>query len=288
MLLKSDNCECVNRGYMVSLNVMAMEFPFHLISAGHVEAPIPFFTTRSERSDCQLIYTRSGTASITYKGVSATLTKGSIVVIDCMDLHDYRTLSAEPWVYDYIHFAGSGVKNYAPYLLGSLHVLQSVDTAFFDRAFETILSQQLRNDVLSNSRAFVLIASMLNMLMEARELPEFPVNGSSDALVPAVRCIRERYYEDLSIETLSELCCLSKYYFIRSFRQATGTSPHQYLIKIRINEAKKLLADSNLPIEQIAVQVGFLNYSSFFTQFKRLTNITPGEYRNALVSVSRI
>ena len=67
MLLKSDNCECVNRGYMVSLNVMAMEFPFHLISAGHVEAPIPFFTTRSERSDCQLIYTRSGTASITYK-----------------------------------------------------------------------------------------------------------------------------------------------------------------------------------------------------------------------------
>lgn len=288
MLLKSENCEMVNQGYTVYHNMLASEFPFYLKTTGHVCAPIPFFTTRSERNDYQLIYTRSGVASITYKGVSALLTKGSVTVIDCMVLHDYRTISADPWVYDYIHFAGSGVKNYAPYLLDSLHVVQLSDTHLFDHAFERIFSGQLRNDALSSSRIFTLVACMLNALMEARELPELLPDSSADALLPAVDYIRGHYQENIPIEKLSELCHLSKYYFIRSFRLATGVSPHQYLIKFRINQSKILLANSKLPVEQVAIRVGFSNYSNFANQFKRLTNVTPSAYRSAVTKETNV
>lgn len=283
MLQTNESVQGVRHGgYVISLNMVAQEFPLFLITVGHVEAPQPFFTTRSERNDYQLIYTRSGTASVTYKGVTGTLNPGSTVLLDCMELHDYRTTSADPWIYDYVHFSGIAVKNYAPYLLDTLHIVQCADTEMLNQTFQMLFTQQLRSDILSCSRGFMLIAAMLNAMMEARELPELPSVGAAQALLPAVQYIRERYAESISLEKLSELCCLSKYYFIRSFRQATGTSPHQYLIKIRINEAKKLLAETRLPIERIAARVGFANYSCFVTQFRRLTNVSPSEYRNAI------
>ncbi len=283
MLLKSENCDRCCNGYYVNQNALTNQLPLRIISTGHVVAQPPFFTTRSERPDYQLIYTREGTATITVNGITAPMGKDSVVVIDCMKLHDYRTASSEPWIYDFIHFNGSGVKLYEPYLLDTLHVMQNTDASVFKHAFDIILGQQLRNDILSCSQTLTLIASMLNALMEARERPDLPSNSIAESLNPAVKYVHENYNAEISIDTLSELCFLSKYYFIRRFRQVTGESPHQYLIKVRISEAKKLLAQSNDSIEQIALGVGFSNYSSFVTQFKRLTNVTPREYRSALI-----
>lgn len=288
-MLKTNETICVKRyGYVVSNNAISQEFPLYLTTAGHVEAQQPFFTTRSGRNDCQLIYTRSGTANFTYKGATGIATPGSLVLINCMEMHDYRTVSAEPWIYDYIHFSGSAIKNYEPYLLDTLHVVKCRDIEVLDNTFHVLATKQLRSDILSCSRGLMLISTLLNAMMEAREMPELPADSMYQALFPAVQYIRERYYENIPVEKLGELCCLSKYYFIRSFRQAIGASPHQYLIKVRINAAKKLLVETRLSIEQISAKVGFSNYSCFVTQFKRLTNVSPSEFRNAIIQTITI
>ena len=285
MLEMSQNCGTVNTGVFFNLSVATMDFPFYLISTGHVMATPKFFTTRTQRNAIQLIYTREGTGSISWHGTNEQLYPGSAVMIQCMDWHDYRTSSRENWVYDYIHFTGTALKNYAPYLLDSLHVLypSEADKAMFINNFQTIQSGELRNDPLSNSRAFAMIVNMLNALMEARNLPlETSGGGNTAALVPALEYIRNHYSGDMTVEYLSELCHLSKYYFIRMFHVATGESPYQYIIKYRINKAKALLANSQLSIEAISEQVGFANYSNFSHRFKRLNNVTPGAYRNAV------
>ncbi|MEH2080317.1 MAG: helix-turn-helix transcriptional regulator [Nostoc sp.] len=65
----------------------------------------------------------------------------------------------------------------------------------------------------------------------------------------------------------------------RLFKRATGISPHQYIIKQRVEQAKLLLSKTDLMIANIAQLVGFSSQSHLTQQFKRLTGITPKQIR---------
>ena len=82
----------------------------------------------------------------------------------------------------------------------------------------------------------------------------------------------------LTLNELSGVVGMSPYYFSRLFKKATGYTPHQYVIKARIERAKKMLRDSNLPIAQISMEVGYESQSHFTMVFKRLTGLTPAEF----------
>ncbi len=70
----------------------------------------------------------------------------------------------------------------------------------------------------------------------------------------------------------------------RQFKKTTGLTPHQFIVQRRIEQAKVLLAQSNLPIIDVAVRVGFVDQSHFTTTFRKLTSMTPRIYRNAILS----
>ena len=206
-----------------------------------------------------------------------------MALIHCDDYQDYRTHSRERWIHYYMHFEGSGLKAYAPYLLDKLRALYPADTALFDEGFAMLLEDKtIKNDPLSNSRASLLITSFLNAMMAARydsnEANIFPQNS---ALLPAIHYIHQHYASRVQVETLSEVCHLSKYHFIREFKRATGESPYQYILHYRINQAKRLLVDTNLSIESIAEQVGFSSPHNFSSQFHSIATVTPSIYRNA-------
>lgn len=87
---------------------------------------------------------------------------------------------------------------------------------------------------------------------------------------------------DLSLTKMSELLGLSEYYFCRMFKVSTGVSPHQYVIRARIERAKSLICRSNRPLSDIAFHVGFASQSHFNRHFKRLVGITPKQFQNQL------
>jgi len=60
--------------------------------------------------------------------------------------------------------------------------------------------------------------------------------------------------------------------------------PHRYVMHRRIERSKSLLADRGLPITDVALRAGFASQSHFSTAFRRLTNITPGRYRQGLIA----
>lgn len=84
---------------------------------------------------------------------------------------------------------------------------------------------------------------------------------------------------DLSLQELSNLVQMSPHYFSTLFKQSTGTTPHQYVIRCRIERAKCLMAQAKLSLAEIATQVGFVDQSHLHRHFKHLVGVTPKTYQ---------
>lgn len=95
------------------------------------------------------------------------------------------------------------------------------------------------------------------------------------------RYINEHFTEDITLQTLSNLTYLSKYYLVHSFKEYKGISPINYLIDRRIAEAKRLLETTNHSVAKIATMVGFSSQSYFSQIFKKETKMTPNQYRRS-------
>jgi AraC family transcriptional regulator len=82
-----------------------------------------------------------------------------------------------------------------------------------------------------------------------------------------------------SLMMMAEIVHMSPYYFSRLFKQSTGFTPHQYLLKCRTAQAKQLLKTTNLAIADIAGQVGFVDQSHLNRHFKRHFGVSPSQFR---------
>lgn len=93
--------------------------------------------------------------------------------------------------------------------------------------------------------------------------------------------IKQNFREEITLDTLAEVGHINKYYLVHSFKKAFGVSPIEYLIQTRIRESKILLETTNYPISNISSITGFSSQSFFSQSFKRVTNLSPSQYRNA-------
>jgi AraC family transcriptional regulator len=91
--------------------------------------------------------------------------------------------------------------------------------------------------------------------------------------------IADNYENDLSLAELARVGGMSTFHFAREFKRTTGTTPHQYLIKFRIERAKALLTESEIPLVEVSSRSGFSHQSHFTRLFRRLTGTTPQSYR---------
>ncbi|MEL6673036.1 MAG: AraC family transcriptional regulator [Bacteroidota bacterium] len=97
-------------------------------------------------------------------------------------------------------------------------------------------------------------------------------------------CIAKAYIhqhldEALDLDTLSQVACLSKYHFIRLFKEVFGQTPRQYLIALRLESARHMLVQSDKSFHEICQDVGLKDSSSFGRLFKRNYGATPHIYR---------
>ncbi|HEX9923507.1 MAG TPA: AraC family transcriptional regulator [Anaerolineae bacterium] len=91
--------------------------------------------------------------------------------------------------------------------------------------------------------------------------------------------IDDHYDQPLSTAELARRAHLSRYHFIRLFRRFFRETPHQYLIRQRLDQAKYLLANSTLPVTDICFAVGFESIGSFSTLFHKSIGWAPSVYR---------
>jgi AraC family transcriptional activator FtrA len=109
--------------------------------------------------------------------------------------------------------------------------------------------------------------------------PELSSAGGS--LEPTRRWIGEQLEQPLDVAAMARHAGVSPRTFARRFREETGTTPLQWLLRQRVLEARRLLEDSDLPVEAVAWRAGFGNAASLRDHFRRATATTPTAYRRS-------
>jgi AraC-like DNA-binding protein/PAS domain-containing protein len=108
------------------------------------------------------------------------------------------------------------------------------------------------------------------------DVPPLSRGGLSPALTHRIcKYIESHLNERISLEALASMAGLSAHHFARAFRQSVGTPPHGYLLQRRLEHVGRLLRDTQLPLSQIALAVGFSDQSHLARHFRRLTGMPP-------------
>lgn len=96
--------------------------------------------------------------------------------------------------------------------------------------------------------------------------------------------IEARIAAEIALEDLAAEACLSPFHFSRIFRAATGKAPHRYVTERRIEAAKEKLRLAQSSLVEIAIDTGFGSQANFTRVFRKMTGLTPGQYRALFTS----
>ncbi len=97
--------------------------------------------------------------------------------------------------------------------------------------------------------------------------------------------MRHAYQSQISLPDIAAHANLSPYHFLRVHKLAYGETPHEFLTRLRIEQAKTLLARGSHNVTEACVEVGFSSLGSFSTLFNQRVGMTPSEYRRHVRSV---
>jgi AraC family transcriptional regulator len=178
------------------------------------------------------------------------------------------------------------------------HLAQSRDAPMsFSDALVGAAAQQLLGELQRGPGADEgfqerLAGVMLEQVTRALTSPGFqginPRHVHFSRLQAVLNFVHENPAGNLSVSRLASLADVSQAHFCRIFRDAMGVPPHRYVLSTRLEFARKLLAQSNLPISRIAEESGFSSQSHLTASFRSAHSTTPAEYRaNRAVAAPR-
>lgn len=153
-----------------------------------------------------------------------------------------------------------------------------------------LLCQQIKhemlNDNIGRAESLESLITLLgvHVLRKYTNLVEKTVKHHGGGLSPKSwnkvhEYINENVGGNLSIENLAERAFLSPSHFLRAFRQTTGQTPHQYVVRVRLAEARRLILKTNMSLEEISKVCGFASGSHLTISIKKMWGLTPTQLR---------
>jgi AraC-like DNA-binding protein len=133
----------------------------------------------------------------------------------------------------------------------------------------------------SPTRTLRLRLTVTRLLLEVSEASgRRPKSQSSEGIREIIRLIRSHPERDFRLDDLARHARLSLSHFKKRFRTETGLSPRQFILRDKIEAAKRILHERATSVTDIALDLGFVSSQYFATVFKRITGITPSRYRD--------
>ena len=244
------------------------------------------FTKRANFDSFLVAYTYSGNGVLTYRERTYPLALGDGFFINCKDSHMYQ-VEGTNWDVAILHLAGPLLPDFyelfyqqaGPVFHEELSAGYSARPTYQQllESFLLLYSQPkfYRDWYVSNAINNLLLHLLTLSTELSAQKTEVP-----DNIQYLIKYIDSNYTQDLTLDYLSKFSNISKYYLSREFKKYTGFSPYNYLISLRIDTAKKLLQSTDLPVSQIAEEVGIHDINNFTNLFKKRTGMTPVQFRN--------
>lgn len=168
---------------------------------------------------------------------------------------------------------------------GQLH-----EQKFYDPIVETLMLRMLEqaamdhptSDLFLDHATNTILTSLLCRSGAMEPNPDAPRPLTDEEVTKVARVIDECLEENLNIAGLARVTSLSDWHFARAFKQTTGLSPHQFVLRRRIMRAKYLLRKTALPLAEIAAATGFSSQSHMNDVFRQKVGTTPGRYRSEI------
>jgi len=254
--------------------------PFVISEAGHFSARSEYFVRREGETGFLFLYTQNGRGLLSYNGNNYELTPRTIVLVNCALDHEYKT-HGNRWDFYWLHFTGDSMDFYAELIYGSNYSPLDIGNKAVS-SFENVIDNLRYSDPqrllsLSNS-----ITDILAMMADAVESTK-PLKGRPSyikvIIEDAALYLKDNHWQPFDLEELASRFNLSKYHFLREFKQYTGMTPLGFVTAERISRAMVLLQTTNETIHNICCIIGFKDENNFGRKFKELTGETPREFR---------
>ncbi len=168
-------------------------------------------------------------------------------------------------------------------LARSLDIGTQLTRLLMDRLMQEMAAPGFGAEALAESIGTTILLECLRQLRQDGQGEDAPDKRAQGLQLRHMRMIDD-YLEAInvgmpSIGEIARLCGINAHYFCRLFRTRMGQSPGRYLADWRLRRAEKLLADTDLPLKEIAHRLGFSNAANFSTAFRTERRLTPGAYR---------
>lgn len=229
----------------------------------------------------------SGHGVFSCGGKEYKLQEGDSFLIEPEQLVSYIADLEQPWHYHWVAFQGEscsrllngiGFTSMQPVVHGLLNhelprLFQQIQTAFYEkRAFSPYEAA---------GNLYLLLSSYGEALgPHIHNETTLPETLAASTVRQALHYLSTQYAEEITMETMADSLGYNRAYLSRLFKSHTGVTPITFLLKLRIDQARRLLRErEDLTIEQIAFSVGFHDPLYFSKQFRRLLGLSPSEYR---------
>ncbi len=250
--------------------------PFYLSGIG-ISDPEYHVIRGSGLVSHQLLYTSDGSGTLEVGGERYAQKKGSLFYLPPAVPHRYYPESGG-WKTCWIVFRGG----YASEMLGALGLsgakyTADADTGSLDLLFKRLLAAA--GDPIGQERCSALLYEYILLAREQLLVPSKERSGGSSMIKPALELIESSYMRDLTLAELSEKAGVTPQHFCRVFKAKLGVRPLEYIARLRISKSKQLLTETDLPVGEIALRVGYRDQTYFGVVFKRYEGVSPGEFR---------
>ena len=176
---------------------------------------------------------------------------------------------------------------HTPWALGAPEHAHLTNTPELTDTLERLVAVSRTTDAAKDVLASFTLQELLVRLMQtqARALifHDYARHLTTHRFAAVVDYIKRHLAENLSVDKLSALACMSKANFFRVFKREFGLTPIEYIIRERLAEAKRLLRQPLANVTDVYLRAGFNNLSHFQALFKKHEGLTPGAYRKLTV-----
>ena len=244
-----------------------VNLPFYITSIGGNESQTPVERKNGYPSHHIFIFL-SGSGIFECENKTYTAKAGDAVFLRKNIPHAYYP-TEEPYKNVWVTFNGSGCDGLLDYYSGKnfelFHCGDTLDLMPLWKAAAKHIDE--------SKLSFMLYSFIIDFFSAAKN------DKKESHLDAAVQFISKNYRNDISLESLAELCHLSRFAFCREFKKTYSVSPFEYLLQVRIQNAKRLIVEKpNLKTSQIAALSGFNDASYFCRTFKRFEHCSPGDF----------